>query len=126
MIGSSLALGLDEDWHVSHAVDVSKGVSKCLESGNWLHFDSLFAIPRLEWLKDLQTIGSRRYCDRHGSTIFGWSLVGVAAWIITIGWQAISRWYFEFELLAFSVLQRICKWVEVEGTGQSHGNDKIW
>ena len=86
---------------------------------------SVLAIPRLEGLEQLETVGGG--CDGNVDrrAILGRSLEGVLARVVAAGRKLVARRVAEFELLAICALQRIRDRVEVETTGKDHGGDEI-
>jgi len=69
------------------------------------------AIPRVEWLQELQTIRAGVDSNVNGSAVGGRRLVGVLARVVSTGGKLITSWYLELEWLAIStgksVLQRV-------------------
>jgi hypothetical protein len=103
VVGGGLALGLDEDGHVL----------------------GVLAIPRLERSKDLETVGGRGDIDTDAGTVLGGSLVSVLARVVASGRETVTSGRSKLELLAVLVLQGIGKRVEVEGSGDGHGDNQI-
>jgi hypothetical protein len=103
VVGGGLALGLDEDGHVL----------------------GVLAIPRLERSKDLETVGGRGNIDADAGTVLRRSLVSVLARVVASGRETVTSGRRKLELLAVLVLQGIGKGVEVEGSGDGHGDNQI-
>lgn len=103
VVSGGLALGLDKDGQVG----------------------GILAVPGLERLEELQTVGSGRDSDVDGCTVLGRVLVGILTWVVAVGREAITGWLLELELLAIGIGELINERVEVEGSGNGHGNDKV-
>lgn len=103
VIGGGLALALDEDRDA----------------------DGVLAIPRLESSKELQTVTGGRDSDFDRGAVGGRSLVGVTAGVVALGGETLSSRRLEQELIAVLVLQLVSEGVELEGTGNGHGDDKV-
>lgn len=103
MVGGGLALALDQDWHVG----------------------GVLSVPSLERLEDLETVRGRGNGDRDVGAVSWWGLVGVLAWIVSVGWETVTAWLLELEVLAVLVLEGIGEGVEGKVSGKSHGNDNI-
>lgn len=103
VVGGGLALTLDKDGKVS----------------------GILAIPGLESGQELETVTLGRDSDVDGLTVRGRSLVGVTAGVVALGRETLTSGSFEHELLAVLVLEGVGKRVELEGTGNGHGNDKV-
>jgi len=104
VVSGSLALGLDQDWKIG----------------------GILAVPRLEWLEDLETVGGWRDGNVDLGAVLWRSLVGVHTRVVSVGWKTITGWRLELELLAVLVLEGVGERVEVEGTSQGHGDNEIW
>jgi hypothetical protein len=103
VISGGLALALDEDRDVS----------------------GILAIPRLKSGKDLETVTAGRNSDVDERTVLGRGLVGVTAGVVATSRETLTSGRLELELLAILVLQVISERVELEGTGDSQGNNKV-
>lgn len=103
VVSGGLALALDEDRDVS----------------------SILAIPGLESLEDLETVTGRGDSDVDSGTVDRRGLVGVTAGVVALSGETLAGGRLELELLAILVLQGIGERVELEGTGNSHGNNKV-
>lgn len=104
VVSGSLALGLDQNWKVR----------------------GILAVPRLEWLEDLETVGGWGDGNVDLRAVLWRSLVGVHTWVVSIGWKTVTGWSLELELLAVLVLEGVGERVEVESTSQGHGDNEIW
>lgn len=93
VIGSRLALGLDQDREVHR----------------------IFAIPSLERLKDLETVGLRGDGNGDGRAVLWRCLEGITAWVVAIGWQTFTGRRRELEVVAVLILESVGERVEVEG-----------
>ena len=103
VVGGGLTLGLDEDGHVL----------------------GVLAIPRLERSKDLETVGGRGDIDADAGTVLGGSLVSVLAGVVASFRETVTGGRSKLELLAVLVLQGVGKRVEVERSGDRHGDNQI-
>lgn len=103
VVGGALALCLDEDGSV----------------------DDVLAVPWLEGLEQLETVG--RGADRNvdGSSIGGGRLEGVLPSIVTFGGKLESLGLRELELLPIVALKGVLEGVEGEVTGKDHGGNDI-
>jgi len=68
VVGGGLALALDEDGEVG----------------------GVLAVPGLEWLEQLKTVGRGGHGDVNIRSVLGRVLVGVLAWVVTVGREAIT------------------------------------
>lgn len=103
MVSGGLALTLDENWNAL----------------------GVLSIPSLEWLKDLETVTGWADGNADGSTVSWRSLVGVTAWVVAIGWQTLTGWRSEHELVSVLVLELVGQWVKVKGTGDGESNNEV-
>lgn len=103
VVSGSLALGLDQDRDVL----------------------GVLAIPRLEGLEDLETVGGGRDLDLDGGAVLGGSLVGVFTSIVTAGGQTITSGGLKLEFLAISSLQGVGEGVEVKVSSDAEGDNQI-
>lgn len=103
MVSGSLALGLDQDGDVL----------------------GVLAIPRLEGLEDLETVGGGRDLDLDGGAVLGGSLVGVFTSIVTLGRKTITSGGLELEFLAVSSLQGVGERVEVKVSSNAESDDQV-
>lgn len=103
VVGGGLALGLDEDGQVG----------------------GVLAVPGLERLEELETVGGRGDSDADGGAVGGRGLVRVRTRVKVVSREASAGRLLELELLAVLVLQGVGEGVEVQGTGERHGDDKV-
>lgn len=93
VIGGGLALSLDENGQVGRVL----------------------AIPGIEGLEELETIGSRRDGDGDRRAVLGRVLVGILAWVVAVGGQTLTSWRLELELLAVGIFECIRQRVNLDG-----------
>lgn len=103
VVGGSFALALDQDGEVG----------------------GVLAVPRLEGSQDLETVTLGRNSDLDRLALGGRSLVGVTAGVVSVGGETLTSGGSEQELVAILVLQLVGKRVELEGTGNGHGDDQV-
>ena len=103
MIGGGLALSLDQD-------------------GDTL---GILSVPGLEWLENLKAVagGGDGHVDL--GPVLGGGLVGVTAGVVSLFGQSLSSWCLEHEFFAILALKGIGQRVEVEGTGEGHGDNEV-
>ncbi len=87
--------------------------------------NDVLAIPWLERLKELQSVGSWGNHDLDGTAVLRRSLEGILSWVVTLGWELETSWVRELELLAVGSGKRVGQGVESEVTGEGHGGDKL-
>ena len=105
VISGGLTLALDQDWEIL----------------------GILSVPGLERLEELETVGGWGDSNRDSGAVSWWSLVGVHSWVErSRGWEAITLWWGEHELLSVSALKGVGKWVEVEGSSDGQGDNEIW
>jgi hypothetical protein len=107
----------------SHGDVVSGGLALALDQDG--DVSGILAIPGLEASKNLETVGGGGDSDRDSGTVGGRSLVGVTAGIVATAGKTVTGGSLELELLAVLVLEGVGQGVEVEGTGNSHGDDEV-
>jgi hypothetical protein len=90
VVGGGLALGLDEDGQVG----------------------GVLAVPGVERLEELQTVGGGRNGNVDGRAVRGRVLVGVLSWVVSVGGQTQTGWRLELELLAVCIRQFVNKGVD--------------
>lgn len=103
VIGGGLALGLDEDRHVS----------------------GILAVPSVEGREELETVGGGGDLDSDVGTVLRGCLVGVLAGVVASLGETVAGGRRELEVLAILVLQGIGEGVEGERAGNGHGDDEI-
>lgn len=103
MVGGGLTERLDEDGHV----------------------DTVLAVPRLEGLEQLESVGSGRHIDNNLSSVSGRGLVGVHAGVVTSVGKTLSGGLLELELLSVRVLEGVGQGVESQVTGNGESGDEI-
>lgn len=103
VVGGGLALALDQDRDAS----------------------GILAIPLLETSKDLETVTGGSDSDVDALAVGGRSLVGVTAGVVALSRETLTGGGLEHELLAVLVLQLVGERVELEGTGNGHGDDQV-
>jgi hypothetical protein len=87
VVSGGLALALDEDGQVG----------------------GVLAIPSVEGLEELETVGGGRDGDLDRLTVGGRSLVGVLSWVVAVGGETVTGGLLELKLLAVAVLESICE-----------------
>jgi len=85
----------------------------------------VLAIPSVKRLENLETVGTRRNLDLDGRPVGRRSLVDVLTWVIAVCWETGTSGFLELEVLAVRVLEAVGERVEVQGTGQGHGDDHV-
>jgi hypothetical protein len=85
VVGGGLTLGLDEDGQVG----------------------GVLAVPGIERLEELETVGGGRDGDIDLRAVLRRVLVGVLAWIVAVGGETLASGLLELELLAVRVLEGI-------------------
>jgi hypothetical protein len=103
VVGGGLALGLDEDGQVG----------------------GVLAVPGVEGLEELQTVGGGRNGNRDARAVRGWVLVGVLSWVVAVGGQTQTSWLLELELLAIAARKLVCEWVEIQCPSNGHCDNEI-
>ncbi len=103
VVSGGLALTLDQDWDVS----------------------GILAVPLLESGKELQAVTAGRDGNADAAAISRGGLVGVTAGVVTPVGKTVTGGGLELELLAILVLEGVGKRVEVEGTSNAQGNNKV-
>jgi hypothetical protein len=93
VIGGGLALSLDEDGQVG----------------------GVLAIPGIEGLEELETIGGRRDGDGDRRAVLRRVLVGILAWVVAVGGETLTSWRLELELLAVGIFECIRQRVNLDG-----------
>jgi hypothetical protein len=83
------------------------------------------AVPRVEWLQELQTIRAGVDSNANGSAVARGRLVGVLARVISTGRKFITGWLTELEWLAISTSKSVRQWVEGKTTAIGHSGDDI-
>jgi hypothetical protein len=81
VVGGGLALGLDEDGQVG----------------------GVLAVPGIEGLEELETVGGGGDGDVDGRAVLGRVLVGVLAWVVAVGGKTGTSGRLQLELLAVGV-----------------------
>ena len=107
----------------SHGDVVSGGLALALDEDR--NASGILAIPGLESLEDLETVTGRGDSDVDSGAIRRRSLVGVTTGVVALSRETLTGGGLKLELLAILVLQGIGERVELEGTGDSHGNNKV-
>ncbi|KAH3659493.1 hypothetical protein OGATHE_005538 [Ogataea polymorpha] len=107
-----------------HRDVVSGGLTERLDQ-NW-HSVSILAIPRLEWLQPLQSVGSWRDVNFNRRSLLWWSLVGVFTRVVSLWWKTNTNRWLQHELISVSVLQLIGQWVESQITSNGVGDNHLW
>lgn len=107
----------------SHGDVISGGLTLTLDQDG--HVEGILAIPLSEASENLETIGGRGDIDGDLGAIGGGSLVGVTASIVAAAGKTVTGGSLELELLAVLVLEGVGEGVEVESTGNGHGDDQI-
>lgn len=103
VVGGGLALALDQNWDVS----------------------SILAVPLLESGKELQTVTAGGDSNVDTAAVSRGGLVGVTARVVALVGKTVTSGGLQLELLAILVLEGVGNRVEVEGTSNAHGNDKV-
>ena len=103
MVGGGLALALDQDREVL----------------------GILAVPSRESTENLETVTLRRNSNLQRLAVLGRSLVGVTAGVVALGGKTLTSRRLKEELLAILALQLVGERVELEGTGNGHGNNKV-
>lgn len=103
VVGGGLALALDQDREVL----------------------LVLAIPSGETTKDLETLASGRDSDIKRLTVRRRGLVGLVTRVVAAARETFTRGSLEEEFLAVLVLEGVSERVELKGTGDGHGNDKV-
>jgi len=101
VVGRAFTLGLDQDWGL----------------------DDVLAVPSLEWLEQLQSVGRWADGDLNRGTIGRWGLESVLSWVVSLWWQLKTSWLGELELFAIGALEGVGQGVEGEVTGEDEGGD---
>jgi hypothetical protein len=91
VVGGGLALALDEDRQVG----------------------SVLAVPGLEWLEQLKTVGRGGHGDVYVGAVLGRVLVGVLAWVVAVGRETLTGGLLQLELLAVRVLEGVCSRISI-------------
>lgn len=92
------------------------------QDGEVLRF---LAVPWLEGLEQLETVGSGADNDVDGSTVLRWGLEGVLAGVVATRRKLVARGIVELEGLAISASERVGQGVEGQVASESHGGDDI-
>jgi len=103
VVSGGLALSLDQDGEVG----------------------SVLAVPSVEGLEDLETVGGGGNSNVDLGAVLGRSLVGVHSRVVAVGGQTVTGRGLELEFIAVLVLEGVGEGVEVEGTGDGHGHDEV-
>lgn len=103
VVGGGLALSLDENRDVG----------------------GVLAVPCLEGLEDLKTIGRGRHGNLDRRPVLGRSLVCVGASVEAVGGKTLAGRGLELELVAVLVLEGVGERVEAEGASNRHGGDQV-
>ena len=90
-----------------------------------LTISCVLAVPRVEWLENLETVRGWGHGDVDRGAVLWWCLVGVTAWVVAVGWETVTSRCSELEVVAILVLERVGEWVEVQGAGKRHGDNEI-
>lgn len=101
---------------------VSGGLTKRLDEDG--HVNTVLAVPRLEGLEDLESVGSGETSTSTADRSAG-SLVGVHAGVVTSVGQTLSSGLLELELLTLRILQGVSERVESEVTSNGESGDEI-
>jgi hypothetical protein len=103
VVGSTLALGLDQDGG----------------------FDDVLAVPWLEGFQKLKSVRLGVNGDLNGSSVLGRSLESVLSRVIASSGELVTGGVGELELLTIGTFQGVGERVEGQGTGKGHGGNEI-
>jgi len=103
VISRALALDLDQDGHVVHVL----------------------AIPLLEGLQKLKTVGGRGNLDGDLTLLGGRSLVGLLTGVVTAGRELVTVGVGELEGLAIGTDEGVLGGIEGQVTSKGHGSDNF-
>lgn len=106
-----------------HGDVVSGGLAVALDQDGQV--GGVLAVPGAESTKDLKTLTLGGDGDVQSVAVRGRGLVGVTTRVVALGGEALTSGGLELELLAILVLQSVREGVELEGTSNGHGNDKV-
>jgi hypothetical protein len=87
VVGGGLTLSLDEDGQVG----------------------GVLAVPGIEGLEELETVGGGRDGNIDLRTVLRRVLVGVLAWVVAVGGETLTSGLLELELLAVGVGKLVCE-----------------
>lgn len=83
------------------------------------------AVPWLERLEKLETVGSGADDDVDGSTVLRWGLEGVLAWVVATRRKLVARGIVELEGLAIGTGEGVGQGVEGQVASEGHGGDDV-
>lgn len=106
-----------------HGDVVSGGLTLSLDQNRKV--GGVLAIPSVEGLEDLETVRGGGNGNVDLGAVLRRSLVGVHSGIVSVCRKTVTGRGLELELIAVLVLERIGQRVEVEGTGDGHGDDEV-
>jgi len=106
-----------------HGDVVSGGLALALDQDGQV--GGILAIPSLEAGEELQAVTAGGDGDLNGGAVNRRSLVGVHTRVVTLGGETVTGRGLEHELVAVGTLELVGQGVEVEGTGNSHGDDQV-
>lgn len=106
-----------------HGDVVSSGLSEALDKNGEIL--EVLAIPDLEWLEKLETVGGRRDGNGNRLAVGRRSLVGILTWVVSANGETEANGLLQLEFLAVGVRQSIDQGIEIQGTGNGQSNNKI-
>lgn len=106
-----------------HGDVVSGGLALSLDQDR--DIEGVLAIPGLEGLENLETVGGGGDGDVHAGAVLGRGLVGVVTGVVATSGETITRGGLEEELVAILILELVGQGVEVQGTGDGESDDEV-